>query len=94
LVAPVRPETDFDLLIGDLKERHQEPCLVGVAGRFSPIEFDQLGRCWFHQVVDLFIRINRDLAPPDMREQFEQYIQTSIDGQMRRLGDIVWCNAF
>jgi len=40
------------------------------------------------QVVDLFIRINQELAPPEMREQFEQYIQTSIDGEMSRLCDI------
>jgi putative acetyltransferase len=39
-------------------------------------------------VVDLFIRINRELAPIDMREQFEQYIQTSIDGEMSRLADV------
>jgi GNAT superfamily N-acetyltransferase len=42
----------------------------------------------YAQVVDLFIRVNRELAPLDMREQFEQYIQTSIDGEMSRLGDI------
>ena len=39
-------------------------------------------------VVDLFIRINRELAPPEMRERFDQYIQTSIDGEMSRLRDI------
>jgi putative acetyltransferase len=39
-------------------------------------------------VIDLFIRINRELAPPDMRERFEQYIQTSIDGEMSRLRDV------
>jgi len=49
------------------------------------------------QLVDLFIRINRELAPPEMREEFEQYIQTSIDGEMSRLRDIfseTKCNAF
>jgi len=40
------------------------------------------------QVVDLFIRINRELAHPEMRERFEQYIQTSVDGEMKRLRDI------
>jgi GNAT superfamily N-acetyltransferase len=39
-------------------------------------------------VVDLFIRINRELAPPEMRERFEQYIQTSIDGEMSRLSEV------
>jgi len=49
------------------------------------------------QVVDLFIRINRELAPPEMRERFEQYIQTSLDGEVNRLRDIfseTKCNAF
>jgi GNAT superfamily N-acetyltransferase len=42
------------------------------------------------KVVDLFVRINRELAPAGMREQFEQYIQreTSIDGEMSRLRDV------
>lgn len=40
------------------------------------------------QVIDLFIRINRELAPADMCERFEQYIQTSIDGEMSQLPDI------
>jgi putative acetyltransferase len=40
------------------------------------------------QVIDLFIRINRELAPPEMSERFEQYIQTSIDGEMSRLLDV------
>jgi putative acetyltransferase len=40
------------------------------------------------QVVDLFIRTNREIAPLEMRERFEQYIQTSVDGEMSRLRDI------
>ena len=42
------------------------------------------------QAVDLFVRINRELAPPGMREQFEQYIQaqTSVDGELSRLRDV------
>jgi GNAT superfamily N-acetyltransferase len=39
-------------------------------------------------VIDLFTRINRELAPSDMRERFEAYIRTSIDGEMSRLSDI------
>jgi putative acetyltransferase len=42
----------------------------------------------YAQVVDLFVRINRELAPPEMRERFEQYIQTSVDGEMSRLRDV------
>jgi GNAT superfamily N-acetyltransferase len=40
------------------------------------------------QVIDLFIRINHELAPPEMRERFETYIQTSIDGEMSHLRDV------
>jgi putative acetyltransferase len=39
-------------------------------------------------VVDLFVRINRELAPPGMRERFEEYIQTSLKGEMSRLRDV------
>jgi RimJ/RimL family protein N-acetyltransferase len=42
----------------------------------------------YTQVVGLFVRINQELAPPEMRERFEQYIQTSIDREMSRLRDI------
>jgi GNAT superfamily N-acetyltransferase len=42
----------------------------------------------YDQVVALFIRINRELAPDHMREQFEQYIATVIDGELKQLSDI------
>jgi putative acetyltransferase len=42
----------------------------------------------YDQVVALFIRINRELAPEPMREQFEQYIATAIDGELRHLLDV------
>jgi GNAT superfamily N-acetyltransferase len=42
----------------------------------------------YDQVLALFIRTNRDLAPEHMREQFEQYIGTAIDGELRRLPEI------
>jgi GNAT superfamily N-acetyltransferase len=42
----------------------------------------------YAQVTDLFIRINRELAPAEMREQFEEYVQSCIDGEMSRLRDI------
>jgi RimJ/RimL family protein N-acetyltransferase len=42
----------------------------------------------YDQVVALFIRINRELAPEQMREQFEQYIATAIDGELKQLSDI------
>ena len=42
----------------------------------------------YEQVVALFIRINRELAPDHMREQFEEYIATVIDGELKQLPDI------
>jgi GNAT superfamily N-acetyltransferase len=42
----------------------------------------------YTEVVDLFIRVNRELAPPEMLERFEQYIRKSIDEEMSRLHDI------
>lgn len=42
----------------------------------------------YAQVVALFTSINRELAPSEMRELFEQYIQTSIDQEIGRLCDI------
>ena len=40
------------------------------------------------QVVDLFVRINRELAPLEMRARFEQYIQTSINEELSQLCEI------
>jgi putative acetyltransferase len=40
------------------------------------------------QVINLFTRINRELAPAAMREQFEVYIASSICGELSRLADI------
>lgn len=39
-------------------------------------------------VVALFTRINRELAPANMRERFEEYIETSIKGEMSQLRDV------
>ena len=36
-------------------------------------------------VAALWTRINRELAPPDMRELFERYIATAISGELRQL---------
>jgi GNAT superfamily N-acetyltransferase len=46
------------------------------------------GTADYEQVVALFIRINRELAPDHMREQFEEYIATVIDGELKQLPDI------
>lgn len=36
----------------------------------------------FAEVSALWTRINRDLAPPDMRAQFESYIENSINDEL------------
>jgi GNAT superfamily N-acetyltransferase len=43
-------------------------------------DYDEVGALW--------TRINRELAPPDMRELFEQYIATAITGELRQLETI------
>jgi GNAT superfamily N-acetyltransferase len=42
----------------------------------------------YEPVAALWTRINRELAPPDMRELFEQYIATAINGELRQLQGI------
>jgi GNAT superfamily N-acetyltransferase len=39
----------------------------------------------YDPVAALWTRINRELAPPDMRALFEQYIETAISGELRQL---------
>jgi GNAT superfamily N-acetyltransferase len=39
----------------------------------------------YSPVAALWTRVNRELAPPDMRELFEQYITTAINGELRQL---------
>jgi GNAT superfamily N-acetyltransferase len=38
-------------------------------------------------VRDLFIRINRELAPPELRDAFETYMAVSLRDEIDRLGD-------
>ena len=39
-------------------------------------------------VVALFTRINRELSPPHLRERFEDYIATSISGELSHLPEV------
>ena len=39
----------------------------------------------YDPVAALWTRINRELAPAEMRELFEQYITTAINGELRQL---------
>lgn len=58
----------------------------------SEIEFPITFRAYqlvdFERVAALWTRINRELAPSDMRELFERYIETVISGELRQLQDI------
>jgi GNAT superfamily N-acetyltransferase len=54
----------------------------------SPIIIRAYGEVDQAQVVALFIRINREIAPAEMRERFEQYILTAVNGEMSQLHDI------
>jgi putative acetyltransferase len=47
--------------------------------RYQPLDFDQVAALWS--------RINRELAPAGMEELFEQYIATSIAGELVRLSE-------
>ena len=42
----------------------------------------------FGAVADLWARVNRELAPAGMETLFEQYIATTIEGELSRLLDI------
>lgn len=38
-------------------------------------------------VVDLFVRVNEDLAPADMKAAFAQYVTNSIEAEIGRIGE-------
>ena len=42
----------------------------------------------YEQVAELWARINRELAPTDMIDQFEQYIATALSGELQQLQNI------
>jgi GNAT superfamily N-acetyltransferase len=42
----------------------------------------------FEVVADLWARVNRELAPAGMEMLFEQYIATTIEGELSRLLDV------
>jgi GNAT superfamily N-acetyltransferase len=42
----------------------------------------------YDQVAGLFVRVNRELAPAEMRGLFERYISTAINGELKQLRDI------
>jgi N-acetylglutamate synthase-like GNAT family acetyltransferase len=48
--------------------------------RYQPPDCDQVAALW--------TRINRELAPAGMEERFEQYIATTISGELVRLSEV------
>jgi N-acetylglutamate synthase-like GNAT family acetyltransferase len=48
--------------------------------RYQPSDYDQVAALWS--------RINRELAPAGMEELFEQYIATTISGELMRLSEV------
>jgi hypothetical protein len=42
----------------------------------------------YDAIAALWTRINRELAPADMRELFEQYIAIAINGELRQLQEV------
>lgn len=42
----------------------------------------------YDQVAALWTRVNRELAPPHMRELFEEYITFAINGELKHLSDV------
>ena len=57
----------------------RQDCSV-VFRRYHPSDFDQVAALWS--------RINRELAPAGMEELFEQYIATTISGELVRLPEV------
>ena len=51
----------------------------------GPVIFRAYQLADYHPVAALWTRINRELAPPDMRALFEQYIETAISRELRQL---------
>ena len=51
--------------------------------RFRPYDLPD-----YEPVAALWTRINRELAPPHLRELFETYIATALNGELRRLRDV------
>jgi putative acetyltransferase len=58
------------------------------SGSGNPIVIRKYTGADYDQVRDLFIRINRELAPAAMRERFEAYIATAIGGELGQLQDV------
>ena len=59
-----------------------------MVGSETPVVFRSYRKSDFDQVAALWSRINRELAPADMEELFEQYIATTISGELAHLPEV------
>jgi putative acetyltransferase len=53
-----------------------------------PVTFRRYQATDYSAVAALWTRINRELAPAGMEELFEQYIATTIDGELKQLLEV------
>src|SRR4051812_44318543 len=53
-----------------------------------PVTFHRYHAKDYEQVASLWTRINRELAPAGMESLFEQYIATTIDGELKNLPEL------
>jgi GNAT superfamily N-acetyltransferase len=58
-----------------------------IAGVY-PVGFRRYQAADYSSVASLWTRINRELAPEGMEALFEQYIATTIDGELRQLLEV------
>ena len=54
----------------------------------KPVTFRRYQAADYDSVAALWTRINRELAPIGMEELFEQYILTTIDGELKQLLEV------
>ena len=54
----------------------------------APVAFRRYRTADYDSVAALWTRINRSLAPAGMEKIFEQYIATSIDGELKQLLEV------
>jgi N-acetylglutamate synthase-like GNAT family acetyltransferase len=56
--------------------------------RAPPVTFRRYQATDYGAVASLWTRINRELAPAGMEELFEQYIATTINGELKQLPEV------
>lgn len=54
----------------------------------QPVTFRRYQAADYDSVASLWTRINRELAPAGMEKLFEQYILTTIDGELKQLLEV------